>query len=394
MTEHKVALDGGRDPHERSYEHSLDLEALGYAKGDDLIVRLSVADNREPEPNVASSASLILRWPPERSMESAGMEGGVQRAMPAYFRSQRQLIIDTEALIGERASVDAGRFEGRSDELGVNQRILRLRYGQFLGEEFEGGAGHAPPGAVEAGHASEGESTADSDGPSGSLEMLPGHDEEGPQRATEGFGDEGDVLSEFGHVHDEAEAATLLDPQTKEILRAALDEMWQAELHLRQAEPERALPYEYKALDYIKQVQQAERIYLARVGLELPKLDDTRRLSGDRADLSDRSAPPPGPAEDDTTIPAQWQALAEGARPDFAALETWVGAHEDERARCARPAVGDRRAPARSAVRALPRGLQARLWPLLPAPATGVAPRAAPDAAGAAYLDALGGRRP
>jgi hypothetical protein len=400
VSERKIPLDGGRDPHRRRYAQKLDLAALGYSEGDDLIVRLSVADNREPEANVASTASLILRWPPEATGASAGMEGLVQRAMPAYFRSQRQIIIDTEALIAERTGLAAKTFERRSDELGVDEKVLRVRYGQFLGEEFEGGAGHAPPEAKAAAEAAGRE-----DGPSDSLKLLPGYHEEedAPEvpmgfgqesRASSGIGREGDVMAEFGHLHDPEEAATLFDPQTREILRAALNEMWQAELHLRQADPDRALPYEYKALDYIKQVQQAQRIYLQRVGLDLPQLDETRRLSGDRAGLGDRGAPQAGPQEDDSTIVTQWSALARDARPDLAALERWVRAHQDSVA----DALGVlaaidalRRDPACVHCR---EDLQARLWPLLPAPAAGVVPRALPDAAGAAWLDALTGKAP
>jgi hypothetical protein len=394
VTEQKLALEGGRDPHHRRYQRALDLAALGYSVGDDLIVRLSVADNREPEPNVASSSGLILRWPPESSAATAGMEGLIQRTMPAYFRSQRQIIIDTEALIGERAGLAEKTFERRSDELGVDQKILRVRYGQFLGEEFEGGAEHAPPTAEGSAPAS-GAAPARDDGPSDSLKMLPSdHDVVMPGRMPVGFGREpADELAEFGHVHDPEEAATLFDPQTREILRAALHEMWQAELHLRQFDPDSALPYEYKALDYIKQVQQAQRIYLERVGLELPQVDETRRLSGDRAGLSDRTAPQRGAADDDATIPSQWQALADGARPDVAGLERWARAHQDD----VPDALG-----LLSAVDALRRDpqclpcredLQARLWPLLPSPATGVVPRAEPDAAGAAWLEALTGRQ-
>src|SRR5690606_33480196 len=103
-----------------------------------------------------------------------------------------------------------------------------------------------------------------------------------------GFGEVGDVLEEFGHTHDIAEAATLLDPETREILRGALREMWQSELHLRQAAPRQALPYANRALELIKQVQQAERIYLQRVGTRLPPIDESRRLGGDRDGLRDR----------------------------------------------------------------------------------------------------------
>ena len=53
-------------------------------------------------------------------------------------------------------------------------------------------------------------------------------------------------------MHDIAEAATLLEPKTKELLRAALNEMWQAELHLRSAQPRLALPFEYRALALIE----------------------------------------------------------------------------------------------------------------------------------------------
>jgi len=84
------------------YRHRLDLTALGIAKGDDVIVRLAVGDNRVPEANTTKSASFILRWPPEESDDSVGMEGIVERTMPAYFRSQRQIIIDTGTLIGEQ----------------------------------------------------------------------------------------------------------------------------------------------------------------------------------------------------------------------------------------------------------------------------------------------------
>ena len=106
-----------------------------------------------------------------------------------------------------------------------------------------------------------------------------------------GFGGAVDVLESFGHTHDHAEAATLLDPETRATLKLALDRMWQSELQLRQGRPDLALPHAYKALGYIKQVQQAERIYLARVGPELPPIDESRRLGGERGDLATRALP-------------------------------------------------------------------------------------------------------
>ena len=368
VTEQKLVLDGRGDVHERSYRKSLDLAALGFAPGDDLIVRLSVADNREPEPNRTSSASFILRWQLQASSETAGMDGLVQKVMPAYFRSQRQIIIDTEALLGERDTLEQDRFAARSDDLGLDQRTLRLRYGQFLGEESEGGE-------LVHEHESAGEVTE-------------------PEREIRGFGEEGEVVEQYGHVHDLPDAATMLDPPTQEILRAALSEMWHAELHLRQAHPDVALPFEYKALDYIKQVQQAERIYLARVGVELPHVDEARRLSGDRAGLMDRASTLPPADADQSPIPAAWQALANGAAVDVSRLDAWIRQHQDtlpDALGLIEAVDGLRRDPDCMPCRT---ALQARLWPLLPAPATSVIPRATPDASGAAYLEALSASPP
>src|SRR5690606_4258568 len=65
---------------------------------------------------------------------------------------------------------------------------------------------------------------------------------ETPGATPGGLGHADGVLEEFGHVHDIPEAATLLDPKTRALLRRALGEMWQSELALRQARPDDALP--------------------------------------------------------------------------------------------------------------------------------------------------------
>src|SRR3546814_19482676 len=67
-------------------------------------------------------SSLILRWPPPASAATDALEGIVQSTLPAYFRSQRQIIIDTEALIAERSRLAKARFVDRSDAIGVDQR--------------------------------------------------------------------------------------------------------------------------------------------------------------------------------------------------------------------------------------------------------------------------------
>src|SRR5690606_29835618 len=112
---------------------------FGLQRGEDLVARLEVTDNRAPQPQLARSASVILRWPPEPVLGAEGLDGLARQVLPAYFRSQRQIIIDAEALLKERPRLASDEFERRSDLIGVDQRLLRLRYGQFLGEESEGG---------------------------------------------------------------------------------------------------------------------------------------------------------------------------------------------------------------------------------------------------------------
>jgi hypothetical protein len=378
----ELSAEDGGDARRKRYLERLDLGALGIGSGDDAIVRVIARDRREPEPNVARSAAFLLRWPAPPSEDSAAMEGIVQDTMPAYFRSQRQIILDSEALVAERATLDERAFLSRSDALGVDQKILRLRYGQFLGEEFE--TRGAPASAVH----DEGHPLPGAPAPANAT-PPPDHDAEPALPATGGFGSAEGILAEYGHSHDHAEAATLLDEPTKAILRTALDNMWQAEGALRLGQPEAALPYEYRALAAIKQVQQSTRIYLARVGLELPTVDEQRRLSGDREGLSDRDAVLAASRPDAAIVAEVWSRLDGVAAPDWDAFTAWLGASGTRVAdRLGIIAAIDevRRNPACATCR---ESLRRLLWPLLPTPATAIELRERPDAVGRAYLDAI-----
>jgi hypothetical protein len=170
--------------------------------------------------------------------------------------------------------------------------------------------------------------------------------------------------------------------------------MWQSELHLRQGRPDQALPFAYKALGYIKEVQQASRIYLARVGPELPPIDESRRLTGKRDGLARRELAIAPATTGDAVPAAAWKALEEaaegtkGAAPDLDALQRWL---RDNETRVADPlslfAAIDavRGDPACLACR---QRLRERLWPVLARPPARVQRRAT-DAAGERYLDGL-----
>ncbi|CAQ43734.1 MULTISPECIES: hypothetical protein [Stenotrophomonas] len=391
-----VTLAGSGEATARRFAHTLDLAALGAQPGNDVIAQLEVRDNHAPTPQTGRSSSVILRLPSAEVALGAELEGRIKKTLPAYFRSQRQIIIDAEALIRQRRSLAAEDFVKRSDAIGVDQRILRLRYGQFLGEESEG-APKPPP---------------TSDLPTSDAPTADGHDDDhehdhGAQAGAQDdhghdhgstanadippvFGSETDVLSEYGHTHDHAEATTLLDPQTRATLKAALDQMWSAEGELRQGRPEQALPFAYKALGFIKQVQQAERIYLARVGPELPPIDESRRLGGDRAGLASRELPLAARTPPDPAIVEAWQRLGDdNGAPDLDALAAWqqrnaaylpdaldlAAAIEQLRIE---PDCGDCR-----------QRLRAQLWRALQRPLPQTMRRSAADAMGQRYLDAL-----
>ncbi|HDS1545681.1 hypothetical protein DXT57_10225 [Stenotrophomonas maltophilia] len=391
-----VTLAGSGEATARRFAHTLDLAALGAQPGNDVIAQLEVRDNHAPTPQTGRSSSVILRLPSAEVALGAELEGRIKKTLPAYFRSQRQIIIDAEALIRQRPSLAAEDFVKRSDAIAVDQRILRLRYGQFLGEESEG-APKPPP---------------TSDLPTSDAPTADGHDDDhehdhGAQAGAQDdhghdhgstanadippvFGSETDVLSEYGHTHDHAEATTLLDPQTRATLKAALDQMWSAEGELRQGRPEQALPFAYKALGFIKQVQQAERIYLARVGPELPPIDESRRLGGDRAGLASRELPLAARTPPDPAIVEAWQRLGDdNGAPDLDALAAWqqrnaaylpdaldlAAAIEQLRIE---PDCGDCR-----------QRLRAQLWRALQRPLPQAMRRSAADAMGQRYLDAL-----
>jgi hypothetical protein len=366
VSEREIALQGAGSATRRSFTRRLDLAALGFSRGDDAILRIEVADNRAPRPQRTRSPSYILRWPPAAASEGEGVEGVLQRTLPAYFRSQRQIIIDSEALLERRAALPADQFVDRSDAIGVDQRLLRLRYGEFLGEEAEGGEA----GDDHADHDDHGDHAA------------------GPAAPTPD--DRQAVLERYGHTHDYSEAATLFDPTTRELLRGALREMWQSELHLRQGDPRTALPYQYRALDLIKQVQQAGRIHLARVGLELPPIDPARRLSGDLSTLRPRRDPLQ-PATPRGELEARlWAALAtpqpNAANDDLAALREALLDDGGEALAAIEPLDALRADPGCAACAAALRGV---IWQRLATPPAGTKLRPPPGAGGRAYLDAL-----
>jgi hypothetical protein len=149
---HEVRRDLGTglsgQPRETTVASLLNLPKLGLTYGDELYFYVQAHDSHGQS---ARSDAFIVQWQDTAAAASAiDMGMGVNTA-PAYFRSERQIIIDTEKLIAEKPKLTAAEFSNRANALGFDQQSLRLRYGKFLGEEAEKGLGvtAGPPTADE-----------------------------------------------------------------------------------------------------------------------------------------------------------------------------------------------------------------------------------------------------
>ncbi|QHV93785.1 hypothetical protein [Spirosoma endbachense] len=282
----------------------IDLKALNFAPGDELYYYWAAFDNRQPEPNFTKSDTYFLVYKDTTKAEEGELATMAVNIMPEYFRSQRQIIIDTEKLIAKRKTLSdksgaTMAFKSLSNEIGFDQKALRLRYGQFLGEEFEKsiGGGGPPPlptnsdGAVVAGMAAiqaymhkhdegEGEQTAAPQRESHTQDD--GHNHGGGGHTDDGKDPLAALMEQYVHSHDDAETNTFHEQSTRSLLKMALEQMWQSELHLRLYEPEKALPFEKKALEYLKLSQQKARSFVKKTGFDPPPIKELEtRLTGE-----------------------------------------------------------------------------------------------------------------
>ena len=228
------------------FKKILNLEAMGMVPGDELYFFINAKDSRKQVSR--SDVYLVTIQDTTQLMSMDGMLSGVN-LVPEYFRSQRQIIIDTEKLIKEKKQNSEKEFKNRSNDLGVDQKLLRMRYGKFLGEETDEEIGEE-------------------------------HEEHAENEAAD-FGNAEKMLEGYSHKHDIAEDATFFEPELKAQLKATLAEMWSAELRLRTYKPEEALPFEYKALRLLKDLQQKSRVYVAKTAFKAPQIKAEKRLSGE-----------------------------------------------------------------------------------------------------------------
>lgn len=236
-----------------SLQKLIDLNALGMKRGDELYFYVSGTDNHGQEKR--SDIFIVRIEDTAQLMSVEGLANGLD-VKPELFRSQRQIIIETEQLLRQKDTISTTAFNTRSNNLATDQKLLRLRYGKFLGEETDADIAH--------------------------------DDSNEPSRP-EDFNNAEKILDEVTHKHDIAEDAGYFDPQTKKQLKATLAEMWKSELQLRLNKPASALPFEYAALRLLKDLQQQSRVYVAKTGVKTPPLKPEKRLSGELDKIVDAS---------------------------------------------------------------------------------------------------------
>jgi hypothetical protein len=207
--------------------------------------------------------------------------------MPEYFRSQRQIIIDTEKLLASKKSKTEKEYNSTSNGIGADQKVLRMRYGKFLGEEYSEPQNGSEPVDFLNGHDHDHSSHAAGmhetpTGPELSVE------EKAEVDSVRNSGDDGvgGLMNSFLNNTQNTIQAEVDEVSSIALLKMAIEEMWESELHLRLLEPEKALPFQYRALEYLKTVQQKSRAYVKRSGFDPPPLkQEEKRLTGELEDL-------------------------------------------------------------------------------------------------------------
>ncbi len=262
----------------------IDLAQLGLEPGDELYFYAEAVDSKMPAPNLARTETFFVALEDTAEAVTVADSGLGIDLMPDYFRSQRQLIIDTEKLLAEQRKIKKTDFNFRSNELGFDQKALRLKYGQFLGMEDELGIGVVEPTAEDEeedpmakfGHQHDKENEHNL-----VEEKKQGKETEHKHEAEPVDGADEDPMKAFLHQHDSEDEATFFIQSVKAKLKAALTLMWDSELHLRMYEPKKSLPYQYRILALLKEIAQDNRAYVHRTGFDAPPVKEERRLTGE-----------------------------------------------------------------------------------------------------------------
>lgn len=245
-----------------------DLKNLGMEPGDEVYFTVIAKDNKPGDGQIGRSQTVIVRWL-EDTEEEVLAQGMSLNYMPEFYRSQRQIIMETRQLIADKKELSVEKFNAISVDLGHSQGDLKLRYGQYLGDESALGPGSHMAAVAEVGSDNHEE------------EHDHEHHDQTSDDQAQMLSTETDVLALFAHTHEDVHIGETSIQNPRAMMKKAVGFMWQAELQLMLSEPEKALPYELDAYKYLKLAKQAERIYVKRLGFEPPPVTEERRLTGE-----------------------------------------------------------------------------------------------------------------
>jgi hypothetical protein len=247
--EQKIDFAASFNSHNRHYDLQklINLPSLNMEPGDEMYFYIQAQDTHNQQSR--TDVYIVAIQDTAQLLSMDGLVSGVN-VKPEYFRSERQIIMDSEKLLRDRDSISNETFNNRSNDIGTDQKLLRLRYGKFLGEESES-------------------------------DINPKDEQNDAVGDVKNYGNAAVILDKYTDKHDNAEDAQFFDPGVKAQLKATLTEMWKAELQLRLNNPQAALPFEYKALRLLKDLQQKSRMYVAKTAYNPAPLKMEKRLTGD-----------------------------------------------------------------------------------------------------------------
>lgn len=338
FSDKEVPLPQSTDKRSRNWNKRWTLAELGMEAGDELYFFVRAIDNAGKNPHIVRSPTYTLRLPaPNAEEEEISVLPILAKA--ESLRSQRQIIIDTEQLLADiavnpKVNAASAATRNRSEAIANDQAALRRRYGRFLGEESS----------------LFGDEHDDKHDDKHESEQHDSHTQNGKQSNNPAS----DMVAQYGHAHDQAENATFFDEGTKKILRHALAAMWDAEKFLRAIAPKGALQPENKALEAIKQLQQADRIYLHKAAFTPPAIKEELRLTGDVIDVRNKQREQ---SVFEDTVSPQLRALLIALGKDTPLPALWT---QDARAFIAKSLQNDtQRLQAQAAVQDVADGCQA-----------------------------------
>jgi len=281
------------------YYKTWSLMELDMEPGDELYFTVVAYDNRQPDRQQTRSTTKIIRWL-EEEQTGINADGVLLDFMPEYFKSQRQIIIETIELIEDEAGLERTEFNHKSQSLGNAQSALKEKYGQFLGDEFEGqhnvDATFDESQSADEQHRPEIQVHDEAGGSSNAVinisdeqhQETAEHEHASDRQSTSSNDDLSGrmtIINRYGHNHEDSDVGMMNSQDPRALMKKSLANMWQAELHLMLSEPALALPFEQQALRLLNLAKKAERIYVKRLGFEPPPVTEQRRYQGEQTDI-------------------------------------------------------------------------------------------------------------